>query len=83
MKLACFLKAKQKLAGRGCQNHAIVQFFERVCEKRKIAREKFLRLKNRSSDFLSFEGKCIDFGASKQKLRRFEIRRFCDKMRPF
>ena len=31
----------------------------------------------------SFEGKCIDFGANKPKLRRFEIRSFCDKMRPF
>ena len=32
---------------------------------------------------LSFEGKRIDFGANKSKLRRFEIRAFCDKMRPF
>ena len=32
---------------------------------------------------LSFEGKLIDFGANKPKLRRFEIRAFCDKMRPF
>ena len=31
---------------------------------------------------LSFEGKRIDFGATKPKLRRFEIRAFCDKMRP-
>ena len=32
---------------------------------------------------LSFEGKRIDFGANKPKLWRFEIRAFCDKMRPF
>ena len=32
---------------------------------------------------LSFEGKCIDVGANKPKLRRFEIRAFCDKMRSF
>ena len=25
----------------------------------------------------------MDFGANKPKLRRFEIRAFCDKMRPF
>ena len=31
---------------------------------------------------LSFEGERIDFGAKKPKLRRFEIRAFCDKMRP-
>ena len=32
---------------------------------------------------LSFEGKCIDVGANKPKLRPFEIRAFCDKMRSF
>ena len=32
---------------------------------------------------LSFEGKPIDVGANKPKLRRFEIRAFCDKMRSF
>ena len=32
---------------------------------------------------LSFEGKSIDVGANKPKLRRFEIRAFCDKMRSF
>ena len=32
---------------------------------------------------LSFEGKCIDVGANKPKLRRFEIRAFFDKMRSF
>ena len=53
------------------------------CEKGKIARRKFQPLKERSFDFLSFEGKRIDFGANKPKLRRFEIRAFCDKMRSF
>ena len=32
---------------------------------------------------LSFEGKRIDVAANKLKLRRFEIRAFCDKMRSF
>ena len=32
---------------------------------------------------LSFEGKRIDVGANKPKLRRFEIRAFCDKTRSF
>ena len=32
---------------------------------------------------LSFEGKRIDVGANKPKLRPFEIRAFCDKMRSF
>ena len=32
---------------------------------------------------LSFEGKRIDVGANKLKLRRFEFRAFCDKMRSF
>ena len=34
-------------------------------------------------DLISFEGKRIDVGANKLKLRRFEIRAFCDKMRSF
>ena len=34
-------------------------------------------------DLLSFEGKRIDVGANKPKLRRFEIKAFCDKMRSF
>ena len=32
---------------------------------------------------LSFEGKRIDVGANKLKLRRFEIKAFCDKTRSF
>ena len=32
---------------------------------------------------LSFEGKRIDVGANKPKIRRFEVRAFCDKMRSF
>ena len=39
--------------------------------------------KERSSKFMSFEGKRINFGAGKPKLWQFEIRCFCDKMRPF
>ena len=55
----------------------------RFCEKGKIARKKFLGLKREIFRFPVFEGKRIDFGANKPKLRRFEIRSFCDKMRPF
>ena len=32
---------------------------------------------------LSFEGKRIDVGANKPKIRQFEVRAFCDKMRSF
>ena len=53
------------------------------CEKGKIAPKKFQPLKERSFDLLSFEGKRIDVGANKPKLRPFEIRAFCDKMRSF
>ena len=38
---------------------------------------------SRSFSTAGTEGKRIDFGANKRKLRRFEIRPFCDKMRPF
>ena len=48
-----------------------------------MARKKFQPLKKRSFDLLSFEGKRIHVGAKKPKLRRFEIRAFCDKMRSF
>ena len=37
----------------------------------------------RSSNSCLFEDKCFNFGAGKPKLRRFQIRRFCNKMRPF
>ena len=73
-----FLKVEQKLTGRGCLNNAIV-----ACENRNIAREKFLQLQRKIFQLPVFEGKRINFGASKLKLRRFEIRCFCDKMRPF
>ena len=53
------------------------------CEKGKIARKNFQRLKREIFDLLSFEGKRIDVGANKPKLRRFEIRAFSDKMRSF
>ena len=53
------------------------------CENRKIAHETFLRLKRKTFQYPSFEGKRINFGASKPKLRRFEIWRFCDQLRPF
>ena len=57
-------------------------------QARFVRREKsfvkyFCNQRDRSFDFLSFEGKRIDFGANKPKLRRFEMRPFCDKMRPF
>ena len=54
-------------------------------QARFVRKEKSL-VKNsaiRKRDLVSFEGKRIDFGANKSKLRRFEIRPFCDKMRPF
>ena len=56
MKLACFLKVKQKLTGIGCQNHAIVQYkvLRAFCEKRKIAGKKFLELKGKIFRFPVF-----------------------------
>ena len=53
------------------------------CEKGNIARKEIRVCKERSFNLLPFEGKCIDVGAKKPKLRRFEIRAFCDKMRSF
>ena len=53
------------------------------CEKGKIARKKCQGLKREIFPFAIFEGKRIDVGANKPKLRRFEIRAFCDKMRSF
>ena len=43
----------------------------------------FSNYKKRSFNLLSFEVKPIDIGANKPKLRPFEIRAFCDKMRSF
>ena len=46
-------------------------------EKGKIARKTFFIIKKRSFGVLSFEGKHVNFGASKPKLRRIESRPFC------
>ena len=46
------------------------KFSTASCEYNKIASQKFVRKKERSSNFLSFEEKCINFGASKPMLRR-------------
>ena len=54
------------------------------CEKGKSARKTFQRLKREIFPFaIHFEGKRIDVGANKPKLRRFELRAFWDKMRSF
>ena len=54
------------------------------CEKGKIARKKSSAIKNRdlSICYLLKESASM-LGANKPKLRRFEIRAFCDKMRSF
>ena len=84
MKLACFLKVRQKLTGSQLSKSR----YSTNLQARFVGREKslvkhFYDYKERSFDFLSVEEKRIDFGAKKPKLRRFEIRLFCDKMRPF
>ena len=85
LKLACFLRARQKLTGRRLsksRNGTNVR--ARFARREKSLVKQFQRLKReRSFDLLSFEGKRIDVGANKLKLRRFEIRAFCDKMRSF
>ena len=61
----------------------ITNFQARFARREKSLVKNFGNQKKRSFDLLSFEGKRIDFGANKLKLRRFEIRTICDKMRPF
>ena len=58
-------------------------FQTRFVRREKSSVKKLSNSKERSFDSLSFEGKPIDFGANKAKLRRFEIGPFCEKMRPF
>ena len=41
MKLACFLKVKQKLTGRGCQNNATVRGFKREGKNLRLERKIF------------------------------------------
>ena len=75
MKLACFLKVRQKLTeSRLSKSRYSLNF-----QARFVGGEKSFV----SFDFLSFEGRRINFGANKPKLRRFEMRLFRDKMRPF
>ena len=83
-----FLKRKHaqlKLTGEGCQNHAVVQPFNFVsvwAQKNRL-RKKIGDEKERSSRFPSIEEKRINFGVNKPNIRRFEVGRFCNNMRPF
>ena len=80
MKLVCFVKEQQNWPKEAVKITLQYKDTSTLCEKGKIAREKFLRLKRKIlSIFLSFEGKRIHFGASKSKLGRFEIRRIVKK----
>ena len=84
MKLACFLKVRQKLTGsRLSKSRYSTNFQARLVRREKLHVKNFCNRKERSFDLLSFEGKRIDFGANRPKLRQLEIRPFCDKMRPF
>ena len=74
VKLACFLKVTQKLIGSRLSKSRYSTNFQ----ARFVRREKSLV----KISAIKFEGKRIVFGASKPKLRRFEIRP-CYKMRPF
>ena len=79
-----FVKSKTKIdRKRLSKSRYITTFQARFARREKSLVKHFCHQKGRSFDFLSFEGKRVDFGASKAKLRRFKIRRFCDKMRPF
>ena len=84
MKLACFSRARQKLTGRRLsKSRYSTNFQARFARREKSLVKNVCELKEKSFDLLFFEGKRVDFGANKPKLRRFEIRAFCDKMRPF
>ena len=75
---------RQRLTGsRPSKPRYSTNFHARFVRREKSLVKNFCDKKERSFDFLPFEGKRIDFGANKPKLRRFEIRAFCDKMRPF
>ena len=84
LKLACFLRARQKLIGRRLSKSRYgTNVRARFARRENSLVKNFSDQKERSFDLLSFEGKRIDVGANKLKLRRFEIRAFCDKMRSF
>ena len=75
---------RQKLAGsRLSKSRYSTNFEAHFVRRKKSLAKNFWHQKERSFDLLSFEGKHIDFEVNKPKLRRFEIRAFCDKMRPF
>ena len=75
---------RQKLTGsRLSKSRYSTNFQARFARREKSLVKNFSDWKERSFDLLSFEGKSVDFGANKPKLRRLKIRAFCDKMRPF
>ena len=84
LKLACFLRTKQKLTGRRLSKSRYgTNVRARFTRREKSLVKNFSHQKERSFDLLSFEGKRIEVGANKLKLRLFEIRAFCDKTRSF
>ena len=84
LKLACVLRARIKLTGRRqSKSRYGTNVRARFARREKSLVKNFGDKKERSFDLLSFEGKRIDVGANKPKLRLFEIRAFWDKMRSF
>ena len=84
LKLASFLRARQKLTWRRLSKSRYgTNVRARFARREKSLVKIFSHIKERSFHLLSFEGKCIDVGANKLKLGRFEVRDFCDKLRSF
>ena len=80
----CFLRARQKQNGSLLSKSRYgTDVRGRFARREKSLVKNFSVKKERSFHLLSFEGKPIDDGANKPKLRRFEISAFCDKMRSF
>ena len=80
VKVACFLKLKQEMTGKGCQNHAIVQPLNCILWAQKNHSWKIYGIKKKDLAI-----SCLLKGSTSiLVLRRSEVRLFCDKMRrPF
>ena len=79
-----FLKSKTKIdRKRLSKSRYSTNFQARFVRREKLLVKNVRNEKERSFDFLCFEGKRTDFAANKPKLRRLQIRPFCDKMRLF
>ena len=71
-----FLKVKQEMTGRGCQNHLKYGISTAFCQHRKIARQEICAIKKKDLPIFCLlkESASILEQANRSRLRQFKVR---------